>query len=257
MQYLAPAKVNIFLKIIGTRGNYHELLSRFMIVKDLYDTLSFVPKTTHAPFELIGDFDCDVTHNTMYKVYTQLCEAGFEREVESFMRENALQVVKRIPAGAGLGGGSSDAATFLKMMNEQASLKLTQEDLIRIAERVGADVAFFVSGYESANVSGIGERVEAFHENALDLEVFTPNLHCNTAHVYACFREYFLQSIEPNIAQDMLCLPSTELLVRYEKETLNDLFRPCLHVYPSLGAYAQKGWFFSGSGSSFFRVKEK
>ena len=64
MQYQAHAKVNIFLKIVGVRGHYHELLSRFMIVPSLFDTLSFVPKQSTEPFELIGDFNCPLEHNS-------------------------------------------------------------------------------------------------------------------------------------------------------------------------------------------------
>jgi 4-diphosphocytidyl-2-C-methyl-D-erythritol kinase len=256
MHFHAHAKVNIFLKIVGTRGHYHELLSRFMIVKDLYDTLCFVPKTNDESFELIGDFDCDLEHNTIYKIYVELHKAGFGEAIERVMRENALRVQKRIPSGAGLGGGSSDAAAFLKMLNAKASLGLSQEALMKIGERVGADVAFFVSGYESANVSGIGETVEKCDESALDLEVFTPELHCNTARVYQYFREYFLPSIEPKSAHEMLGLPSVELLRSYDKARLNDLFGACMKAYPQLGEYAKEGWFFSGSGSSFFRIKE-
>lgn len=112
MHYFAHAKVNIFLRIVGTRGNYHELYSRFMRVRDLYDTLSFVPKQTTQAFELIGDFNCALEHNTLYKIYRVLQEQGFSKEIERVMQTYALHVKKQIPTGAGLGGGSSDAATF-------------------------------------------------------------------------------------------------------------------------------------------------
>lgn len=257
MPFLAFAKVNIFLKIVGTRGNYHELLSRFMVVKNLYDTLSFDAKRTNEPFELIGDFNCDVTHNTLYKIYTELKKAGFDKEVDAVMKERALRVEKKIPTGAGLGGGSSDAATFLKMLNETAQLGLSVEELMRIGARVGADVAFFVSGYESANVSGVGEVVELFDEPALDLQIMTPFIHCDTAEVYRCFRASFLASIEPEMAKTMWTRSSRELMDHYDAVTLNDLFRASLQLYPALGDHAKEGWFFSGSGSSFFKVKEK
>ena len=127
---------------------------------------------------------------------------------------------------------------------------------MHLGSEVGADVAFFTSGYESANVSGIGEIVEKFDENALDIEVFTPSLACNTALVYKTYREYFLQSMNQALALKMVALNSSEVLSRFSKEELNDLFPACLKAYPSLGDYAKKGWFFSGSGSSFFRLKE-
>jgi len=256
MQYQAHAKVNIFLKIVGKRGNYHELLSRFMRVSSLYDTLMFVPKKSSEAFELVGDFNCALEHNTLYRTFMVLKSHGFAKEIDQVMRDFALHVKKTIPTGSGLGGGSSDSATFLKMLNETANLGLDAEAMMRIGSEVGADVAFFASGFESANVSGIGEIVEQCDEKALDLEIFTPPLACNTALVYKTYREYFLQSSNQALASRMVALKSSELLSNFSKEELNDLFPACLKAYPSLGDYAKKGWFFSGSGSSFFRLKE-
>ena len=256
MEYRAYAKVNIFLKIIGKRGNYHELLSRFMLVPSLFDTLAFVPKKSTKSFELIGDFNCELEHNTLYRTFTVLKQNGFAKEIEQVMRDFALDVKKVIPTGSGLGGGSSDSATFLKMLNETAGLGLSLDDLMRLGSEVGADVPFFASEYASANVSGIGEIVEKFDEKALNIEVFTPPLACNTALVYKTYREYFLQSMDQALSLKMIALKSPELLSRFSKEELNDLFPACLKAYPELGAYAKEGWFFSGSGSSFFRLKE-
>jgi len=256
MQYQAHAKVNIFLKIVGKRGHYHELLSRFMLVSSLYDTLSFVPKKSREAFELMGDFNCLLEHNTLYRTFMVLKSHGFAKEVEQVMRDFALHVKKNIPTGSGLGGGSSDSATFLKMLNETAGLGLDAEAMMRIGSEVGADVSFFASGFESANVSGVGEIVEKFDEKALDLEIFTPPLACNTALVYKTYREYFLQSSNQALASQMVALNSSELLSGFSKEELNDLFPACLKAYPTLGDYAKNGWFFSGSGSSFFRLKE-
>lgn len=255
MQYRACAKVNIFLKIIGTRGNYHELLSRFMRVPTLYDTLFFVPKQSGALFELVGDFTCDLAQNTIYKMFKVLQKEGFDADVERVMKDFSLRVEKCIPTGAGLGGGSSDAATFLKMMNETAGLKLSKEDMTRLGSMVGADVAFFVSEYESANVSGIGEIVDYCDEKALDLEIVTPPLSCNTAVVYQTYREYFLQTMDQNSAYKMQTMSSEELLRTYDMNALNDLFAPCLKAYPTLSKFVEEDWFFSGSGSSFFRIK--
>ena len=144
---------------------------------------------------------------------------------------------------------------FLKMMNETAGLKLSKEDMTRLGSMVGADVAFFVSEYESANVSGIGEIVEYCDEKALDLEIVTPPLSCNTAVVYQTYREYFLQTMDQNSAYKMQTMSSKELLRTYDMNALNDLFAPCLKAYPTLITFVEEGWFFSGSGSSFFRIK--
>lgn len=256
MHHKAHAKVNIFLKIVGTRGHYHELLSRFMRVSSLYDELFFAPKVSHEPFELRGNFECPLESNTLYKAFMVLKQSGFSREVDAVMGEYALHVNKAIPTGAGLGGGSSDAATFLHMLNHTANLALTCKELMEMGSRVGADVPFFVSGLSSANVSGIGEVVDAYEEVALDLKVFTPAITCHTGKVYQTYREYFMQTINEADAQMMLLLSSEQLLQTFSKEKLNDLYAPALKCYPPLAAYAQEGWFFSGSGSSFFKVEE-
>lgn len=257
MPYRAHAKVNSFLKIVGTRGSYHELYSRFLRVNSLFDTLKFVPKQSKAPFELVGDFECSVEQNTLYKAFIYLQEEGFEKEVCAFMHEHALEVKKVIPIGAGLGGGSSDAATFLLMLNEKAALGLTCEDLMRIGAKVGADVPFFVSGYQSANVRGIGEIVEPFEEECLEVEVVTPSLFCNTALVYKTYREYFMQTMKHDEATEMLGMKSDKLIEIFSRVDLNDLFLPALKAYPRLKEFAKEGWCFSGSGSSFFKLVEK
>jgi len=257
MDYQAHAKVNIFLKIVGKRAHYHELISRFMLVPSVYDTLSFVPKKSGELFELRGDFNCALEHNTLYRTFKVLQSHGFTKEVEQVMRHSALHVKKNIPTGSGLGGGSSDSATFLKMLNEHAGLGLNAEAMMRLGSEVGADVPFFASGYTSANVSGIGEIVEHYDEPSLNLEVFTPPLACNTALVYKTYREYFLQSMDQAVALNMVALKSSELLAHFKKEELNDLFPACLKAYPELSVYAKEGWFFSGSGSSFFRLSNK
>lgn len=257
MTYYAHAKVNIFLKIVGTRQHYHEICSRFMRVPSLFDTLRFVPKQSLEPFELVGEFDCALEHNTLYKTYLALKQEGWGEQIDKVMSEYALEVIKKIPTGAGLGGGSSDSATFLIMLNETAQLGLTCKELMRIGTRVGADVAFFVSGYHSANVSGIGEVVEPFFEESLELEVFTPSIACNTALVYQTFRECFLHTIERDRAEELLSMKSEAVLHHFSKEWLNDLYQPAIKAYPELEAYAHKGWYFSGSGSSFFKLVEK
>ena len=249
----AYAKVNIFLKIVGKRDDYHEILSRFVKVQNLYDELEFVKKTTKEEFELQGEFGCELKQNTIYKAYESTCKAGFEKELKEFFTCNALHVKKNIPSFAGLGGGSSDAATFLHMINKEANLGLSNEELAKIGLDVGADVPFFVYGYDSANVSGIGEVVEEFKEDALHVNTITPSTKCDTGAVYRAFRENYKEDID--LANKMAKMSSIELLNTYDDVTLNDLFGASLRVYEELEKYRKKDWFFSGSGSSFFRME--
>ncbi len=254
MTYHACAKVNIFLKIVGKRGHYHELQSRFMQVIDLYDVLSLERKKTEEKFELHGDFGCELSKNTIYKAYMALQEAGFKTEMDALFGVYALCVEKHIPSFAGLGGGSSDAATFLHMANEVAELNLDHDTLAKIGIKVGADVPFFVYDYHSANVMGIGEIVEKFDEVPLPLEVFTPNIKCDTAEVYKAFRDN--DKIHLELSDKMSKMKSKTLLETYKDYELNDLLSPAIKVEKQIENYRKKDWFFSGSGSSFFRMKE-
>lgn len=253
IRHRAYAKVNIFLKITGIRGEYHTLSSRFMRVNTLFDTLWFEPKST-PEFEIRGNFDCEVHSNTIYKAYKHLQSATHSDNLSSFFENNAVCVEKNIPSFAGLGGGSSDAATFLKMCNETLDLGLSVEELAEIGSNVGADVPFFIYGYESANVSGIGEVVKPFNEPLLNFEVTTPELQISTPAVYRYYREHRYAPITAEEVSRLEATPSLEILATVNSKEANDLYSAALGCYPAL--QEKKGWFFSGSGSSFFRIKE-
>jgi len=248
MTIKAYAKVNIFLKIVGTRDNYHELLSRFMRVENLYDTISFEKKEVESKaFELVGDFGCKLEQNTIYKAYKLLPE-------NSFFDSHKVVVKKNIPEFAGLGGGSSNAAAFLNLVNKVLELGFSYDKLATMGAKIGADVPFFIYNYPSANVSGIGEIVEAFDEDPLNIETITPKIECDTAKVYQKYRSDYLDTIDLEFAQKLSKLTSSEILKSYEAKSLNDLFPPCLELYEDLKTYKKPNWFFSGSGSAFFRI---
>lgn len=252
IRYRAYAKVNIFLKITGMRGDYHTLSSRFMRVNTLFDTLWFEPKST-PEFEIRGNFDCEVHSNTIYKAYKYLQSATHSENLSAFFENHAICVEKSIPSCAGLGGGSSDAATFLRMCNEELELGLSVEELAEIGSNVGADVPFFVYGYESANVSGIGEIVERFNEPLIDFEVVTPDIQISTPAVYRYYREHLYAPISPEEASRLESTASREILASISPKEANDLYPSALGCYPQLEE--KVGWFFSGSGSSFFKAK--
>ncbi|WP_457598776.1 4-(cytidine 5'-diphospho)-2-C-methyl-D-erythritol kinase [Hydrogenimonas sp.] len=250
MRSHAPAKVNIFLKITGIRGGYHELRSRFVRIDSLYDTIRFEKKReASSSFDLFASTPLP-KKNTVSEAYRLLKEAA--GQIEPFFKEHAVYLEKRIPQGAGLGGGSSDAATFLNLCNDVCGLGLSKERLAAIGERIGADVPFFVYGYRSANVEGIGEIITPFEEEPPRLELFTPPLHCDTGAVYRSFREHFAEMIRPDAAKEWLGLTSAELMERLDPVEANDLFGAALRLYPQLEAYRRPGRFFSGSGSTFF-----
>lgn len=243
------AKINVFLKVVGTRGNYHEILSRFVLCEQLFDEIYFEKSNSFS-------IECDnkeIKENIIQKAIDELKKAGFSNELDEFFSSHKIIINKQIPIGAGLGGGSSNAATFLLMVNDELNLNIKRENLMQIASKIGADVTFFVSGYRAANVSGIGEIIEEFDDEVPNLNIFTPNVFCSTPMVYQEFRSNFLQYIDVNAAKKMQNLKSKELLEIYKNEELNDLFAPCFKLYPQMNEFRDK--FLSGSGSSVFSVK--
>lgn len=257
--YRAYAKVNIFLKITGIRAGYHEITSRFVKVPSLYDELSFVSKEDSTmkqeSFLIMGNFSCDVYQNTIYKAYFALKKATQSKALEQLMKTHGIKVNKNIPAFAGLGGGSSDAAAYLKMCNEVLQLGLSLDELATIGLEVGADVPFFIYDYTSANVSGIGEEVSFFEEDVIDFDIFTPNIQISTPKVYSRYRSDFYDPLSDEKRMNLEVMSSLNVLDSMDAFEANDLFAPALKEYPTLQKYVQDGWHFSGSGSSFFKAK--
>ncbi len=253
----AHAKVNIFLKITGHKEGYHTLLSRFMRVEDLYDTITFVPQECDS-FTIEGCEGVSRDSNTIYKAYKALNAHTGDLDILEFFYHHKVVVIKRIPSQAGLGGGSSDAAAFMRLVNEVCTLKLSTERLSEIGSTIGADLPFFIYNYPSANVSGFGEVVEPFDEEPLSLELYTPPVGCDTALVYKTFKDDYLPNIKLSSFIGWDALASEELLSRIDDPiALNDLYPAALKAYPELEKYAKPGWFFSGSGSTFFRISQE
>ena len=250
------AKVNIFLKIVGKRGDYHLLSSRFMRVKNLFDTISF-ENGSYDQFTLEGDFGCSVEQNSIYKAYLKLVE--YDQKVKTFFQTHKVVVDKKIPEFAGLGGGSSNCATFLNMVNKVCDLNISKDELAKIGSTIGADVPFFVYEYDSANVTGVGEIVEKFDENCLDIKTFTPNIKCDTGEIFRSFREKFYKNISQDEVTNLLNSKSENILKNYQIDEVNDLYQAAVDIYPTLTPQnynLAKNSFFSGSGSSFFYINQ-
>lgn len=148
----SPAKLNLFLHITGQRENgYHELQTIFQLI-DLHDDIYFqVNQSDAITLSDAHTVDVALEKNLIYraaiaiKPFAQLSHAGCE-----------IRLDKRIPMGAGLGGGSSNAATTLLILNELWQCHLSQQQLIEIGTSLGADVPIFIVG-KNAWAEGIGE----------------------------------------------------------------------------------------------------
>ncbi len=253
------AKVNIFLKITGTKEIdnrlFHTINSRFFLIEELFDTIEFVPAKVDS-FTIEG-VNIPIKENIIYKAYIALNRYIGDLDILDFFYNHKIVIKKNIPMGAGLGGGSSNAATFINMVNEACNLKRDKDELAKIGATVGADVPFFIYGYKRANVSGIGDIISPFIDKELKVKIFTPNISCNTALVYKTFKENFSNKIDPNGGKDLMQKSSIDILTQYYNNPsfLNDLYQPALMVCPKLKEYQKEGFFLSGSGSSFFTPK--
>lgn len=248
-------KVNIFLKVTGQRGEYHEFLSRFMRLETIYDDVQFIP-SAQDKFVLEGNFSCSLDNNTIYKAYLALLEHNVNSEkIREFFSRHRVSVLKRIPECSGLGGGSSNAAMFLQMTNDCCRLGLGTEELCQIGRAIGADVPFFLYKTESANVTGVGEKVEPISERALDIKIFTPNIKCCTGDVYRNFRKNHYSELSAEQFEDFKMTSSRQILETMDARSANDLCGSALELYPDLGNFIKQGWFLTGSGSTVFSLK--
>ncbi len=249
MRQKAPAKINIFLKIVGTRGEYHELASRFIRYDKLFDIVSFIPDK--KGFEVRG-MDIPQKSNIVTKAYLALAEATKSKKLVDFFSSHSVQIEKKIPLGAGLGGGSSDAAAFLSLANEVVGLGLSIPELASIGANIGADVPFFLYDYLSANVYGIGERIEPFEEELPEIELKLMPYFCDTAKIYGHFRSHYLRQIDTDLAKRLSSMPSKRILEEISPLLANDLYKSAASLCPALEKFEQT-YYLSGSGSTLFR----
>ncbi|MGI0439841.1 4-(cytidine 5'-diphospho)-2-C-methyl-D-erythritol kinase [Helicobacter himalayensis] len=272
MQYIelpCYPKLNVFLRITQRRiDGFHLLSSRFVLAQGaLFDVLSI---ESSEGFQIEGTFSCAMEENTIFKAKCALQEILAPRAESSLLDSLKVCVQKAIPTGAGLGGGSANAAGFVLGVNKAFALNLTNADFAYIAQKSGADVAFFLSNFTSANISGIGEVVEEFKEPQNAFEIFTPKVFCATPKVYENFAsrmEKNAQYAEKSEIARLESMQSVEILKEHKegesknvkRARLNDLFLSALEIAPELENIANelgREWVFSGSGSSFFRLKD-
>jgi 4-diphosphocytidyl-2-C-methyl-D-erythritol kinase len=173
----APAKLNLFLHVVGRRTDgYHELQSVFVPI-DLADLLDFTRRddgVIERTGDIIGEADGDLA----------LRAAVSLQRASGTHFGTVINVEKKIPAGSGMGGGSSDAATTLIALNRLWDLHWPRPRLCEIAVGLGADVPFFL-GAGPAFVEGIGERLSALPVAPHDYAVVHPQVAVSTREIFA------------------------------------------------------------------------
>ncbi|HEY3595941.1 MAG TPA: 4-(cytidine 5'-diphospho)-2-C-methyl-D-erythritol kinase [Paraburkholderia sp.] len=196
---LAPAKLNLFLHITGRRPDgYHSLQTVFQLL-DWGDRLHFtrradgqITRITAVP-GVPAETDLTVRAAQLLKAHTGT-DAGVDIEID-----------KHLPMGAGLGGGSSDAATTLLALNRLWKTGLPRGQLQALALRLGADVPFFVFG-KNAFAEGVGEALQTVQLPPRYFLVVTPRVHVPTAAVFA--EKSLTRDSEPITITDFLAQQS-------------------------------------------------
>jgi 4-diphosphocytidyl-2-C-methyl-D-erythritol kinase len=176
--FLSPAKLNLGLKIVGKRHDGYHLLKSVFCLIDLYDRIE-IQLTDNGKISLIE-------HNQAWFYQKDLAyrAAVLLQEHTGKITEGAnIRIKKIIPSSAGLGGGSSNAAAVLIILNQLWDTGLTTEELCQLGVKLGADVPFFITG-KSALVSGIGEIIEPIELPELHFVIIKPEFHASTKQIF-------------------------------------------------------------------------
>ncbi|MGV3593279.1 MAG: 4-(cytidine 5'-diphospho)-2-C-methyl-D-erythritol kinase [Gammaproteobacteria bacterium] len=178
----APAKLNLFLHITGRRADgYHTLQTLFQLL-DYGDTLQFQPASDTWDLHFTCSDPALQTQDNLVLRAARLLQDKV-REAGAGPRGCHIHLDKVLPAGGGLGGGSSDAATTLVALNRLWQLDLDPAQLAALGLQLGADVPVFVHGH-SAWAEGVGEQLEPLDLPEDWFVVLTPPVHVATARVF-------------------------------------------------------------------------
>jgi len=179
---IVPAKINLHLKVNEKRADgFHGIESIFQKVP-LYDEILIEMADSKNTCKIYSPVFKLPQNNTLFSAYTAFCAAtGIDVGVN-------VTLTKRIPSGAGMGGGSSDAAGMLRGLQKLFGVSLTDAELRKAAETIGSDVSFFLydgKEYDTAIVTGRGENVK-YIESRRDLYyvLVCPGVHSSTKEAY-------------------------------------------------------------------------
>lgn len=245
----APAKINRFLHIVGQREDGYHLLQTVFQLIDLHDDISLTlshdgcVQRTAGPDNIPAEDDLVVRAAKLLQDYSQTKQGC------------TIQVEKRIPMGAGLGGGSSDAAATLWGLNELWDLQLSRQELMDLGVKLGADVPFFLFG-QNAFAEGIGELLQAVSLPESCFLLVYPKVHIPTVDV---FKDPNLTRNHPTVTiSDFIDSPNLEQFGRNDcEEVVIQKYQEVAAVLNWLRQQApQSSPRMSGSGSSVFVALE-
>jgi 4-diphosphocytidyl-2-C-methyl-D-erythritol kinase len=255
----APAKINLRLRVIGKRADGYHLIDTIMLPVSLYDEIEIIAGKKIGKKTALKDrlaVRCDDPwvprgkKNLAYQAALHLLSR------EKIDRQVHIRIHKRIPIGAGLGGGSTDAAATLLGLNRLLRLGYTSKRLEEMSLALGADVPFFIKAVP-ARARGIGERLRPLRGvPRLWLIILYPNFPVSTAWVYRNLPSKLTKAIA-NTSMNL----SPGSPANLSKLLVNDLETVTMGRYPRIGLLKEElarqgavGTLMSGSGSSVFGI---
>ena len=216
--YPAPAKLNLFLHVIGRRADGYHLLQSVFTLIDRCDAIRIRPRAGGAIVRVN-----DVPGVPSDEDLAVRAARALQRATGTSMGAE-IEVEKRIPIGGGLGGGSSDAATVLLALDRLWGTRMPADELRRLGATLGADVPFFLFG-ESAWVEGVGERLAPIAVPPRWYVVLVPPVSVPTAAIFAA----------PELTRNTEPLKMEDFSAR--TEVRNDLQAPAVARYPAIGEH--------------------
>ncbi|MDR2928924.1 MAG: 4-(cytidine 5'-diphospho)-2-C-methyl-D-erythritol kinase [Cytophagaceae bacterium] len=244
------AKINLGLYVIAKRANgYHNLETVFVPIPKLCDVLEVINAPEGAKEDCFSQTGIIIDGSPG----DNLCLKAL-RLMREYCTIPLLNIIlhKVIPTGAGLGGGSSDAAFMLKLLNEGFNAGLNTEELENIASEIGADCAFFIRNKATFG-EGIGNKFSSVNINLLNLwiELVIPPIHVSTAFAY--------RNITPQQPASDLRQSVQYSIKMWRHKILNDFEKPVFEKYPEIekikDRFFKNGALYasmSGSGSAVF-----
>lgn len=237
VRYPAPAKLNLFLHVVGRRADGYHLLQTAFTFIDRRDYLSFAIRTDGAISRVSGPVEISEVDDLCVRA-AQLLQAKTNCRLGVL-----IGLEKNLPTGAGLGGGSSDAATTLIVLNRLWGLDLSREALQGIGLELGADVPVFIFG-RSAFAEGVGEKLQPLEVPKVWYVVLTPPVHVATQSIFT----------DPELTRDSIPIKISDFSAAI---TRNDLESVAVRRFPEIRQYIQ--WLekyspaqMTGSGSAVF-----
>lgn len=249
MRSKAPAKINLLLRVLRKRPDgYHDLASVMQQIS-IYDELEYTLQqegiTLHCPGTDLPTNEQNLIYRAAQTIFNH---TGYRNGVEIVLN-------KYIPSAAGLGGGSSDAATTLMTLNDLCSLGLSKTELIKLGAKLGADVPFFIFG-RSAFATGIGDKLQTLPDlPQINMVLINPTFPLSTKTVYENLNLALTKK------KNNYSIPRFYALGDVIRELHNDLEAVSLKMHPELNDLKQMlmkegalGALMSGSGPTLFGI---